>query len=139
MCIRDRQYISLFEAITQVEVRDCIIDDGMNMIVFVVKNGQAGKAIGENGSNVKMLRRFLKKNVEIVEESDTLEGLMRSVFFPAKIKSLKVKQGNDGRSIAVVEVPPEQRGIAIGRRGKNLRKARLLARRYFDIDRIILR
>jgi len=135
----EMQFISLFEAITQVEARDCIMDDETNTVIFVVGRGQAGRAVGEGGANVKTLKRFLKKNVEIVEESDTLEGLLRSAFFPANVKLMAVKRGDDGSNIAFVNIPPEQRGVAIGKRGKNLRKARLLARRYFDIDRIVLR
>ncbi|RLE84462.1 MAG: NusA-like transcription termination signal-binding factor [Thermoprotei archaeon] len=135
----EMQYISLFEAVTQVEAVDCVVDEECNRVIFVVKRGMAGKAIGGDGANVKMLRRLLQKDVDIVEESDTLEGLLRSALFPASVKSIEVKRDSSGRKIVVVEVPPEQKGLAIGRRGRNVKKVRLLAKRYFDVDHVALK
>lgn len=131
------QYISLFEAITQVEASDCLVDEDNNRIIFVVKRGMAGKAIGANGANVKMLRRLFGRDIDIVEEANTLEDLVQAALFPAKVTSIEVKERADGTKVAVVEVPAEQKGLAIGRGGRNIKRARLLAKRYFGVDLII--
>ena len=135
----EMQFISLFEAVTQVEARDCVIDERNNRIIFVVRRGMAGRAIGGDGANVKMLKRLLRKDIDVVEESDTLEELIRSTLFPATVKSIRVRRDSNGRKIAIVEVPPYQKGLAIGRGGRNVWKARLLAKRYFDVHHVILR
>jgi N utilization substance protein A len=35
-------------------------------------------------------------------------------------------------------VAPEDKGIAIGKNGRNIARAKILAKRYFDIEKIIL-
>jgi len=35
-------------------------------------------------------------------------------------------------------VHPEDKGLAIGRGGRNISRARILAKRYFDIDNVII-
>ncbi|MCS7104569.1 MAG: NusA-like transcription termination signal-binding factor [Thermofilaceae archaeon] len=131
------QLISLFEAVTQVEALDCILDDESNRLIFVVRRGSAGKAIGSNGANAKMLRKLLKRDVEIVEEGATLEDLIRSALFPASIKGISVSEGGNGNKVALVEVSAEHKGLAIGKGGRNIKRAKLLAKRYFNTDVIL--
>lgn len=128
----EMQYISLFETLTQVEACDCIIDEEYNRVIFVVRRGVAGRAIGSNGANVRMLKKLLGKDVDVVEEGESLEEVIQAALFPAKVIRLEVKEGKNGMKVALVEVPPEQRGLAIGRGGRNIRRAKLLAMRYFN-------
>ena len=44
------KYMSLFESITRVKLKDCIADD---KLTFIVEEGGIGRAIGKNGSNAK--------------------------------------------------------------------------------------
>lgn len=128
------QYISLFEAVTQVEAMDCILDEENERLIFIVRRGTAGKAIGSRGSNAKLLRKLFGRDVEIVEHGETLGDLLRAALFPAKILSIEVREDSDGEKVAVVEVPEEQKGLAIGRNGRNVKRAKLLAKRYFGVD-----
>lgn len=131
---KELQYISLFEAVTQVEVIDCVHDDEHNRIIFIVRRGMAGKAIGTGGSNAKLIKKLLGKDVEVVERGDTLDDLIRAALFPAKVVSIEVKENSNGGKVAIVEVPAEQKGLAIGRGGRNVKRAKLLAKRYFGVD-----
>ena len=131
------QYISLFEAVTQVEALDCINDEENNRLIFVVKRGMAGKAIGSKGSNAKLLRKLFGRDVEIVEKGETLEEMLSAALFPAKILSVKIREDSDGSRVAVVEVPESQKGLAIGKNGRNVKRAKLLAKRYFDVDVVV--
>ena len=134
----EMKYITLLESITGTTVVDCVIDNDNNRIIFLVKKGQAGLAVGRNGSNIKRLRKLLGKDIEIVEYSETLEGLIRNSLFPARVTSVGVRTDSSGRKIVVASVPPAEKGIAIGREGRNIARARLLAKRYFDVDNVIV-
>lgn len=133
------QHISIFEAITQVDALDCILDDDDNRVIFVVRKGTAGKAIGSNGTNVRTLRQVLRREIDIVEKGETLEELVSSALFPAAIRSIEVRKDDNGRSSILVEVPFDQKGLAIGKGGRNVRRAKLLIKRYFGIDNLVLK
>lgn len=135
---REMKYIALFESITGTTAKDCVIDDAMNRIIFLVKPGQAGLAVGRNGVNVRRLRELFKKDVEIVEYADSIEQLIKNSLFPARVIAVKVTNTQDKRKVAYVSVHPSDKGLAIGKEGRNILRARLLAKRYFDVDRITI-
>ena len=97
-----------------------------------------GLAIGKNGENIKKLHRVLGKRIEMVEGSDDLEEFVRNIFRPAKIESLSVDE--ESGKISVHVGSKSDLGIAIGKSGCNVEKARLLVLRYFgnEIGDIIL-
>ncbi|OYT31533.1 MAG: transcription elongation factor NusA [Thermofilum sp. ex4484_79] len=130
----EMRYISLFESLTGVVVKDCVIDNNRGRIIFLVKEGQVGKAVGKNGINIKRLNKLIGKSIEVVEYAETLEDLIRKSLFPAKISSVKLTKTSNGRKVVIVTVPASEKGIAIGKDGKNISRARILAKRYFDVD-----
>jgi len=132
------RYLSLFESITGAQAKDCIIDNEKSRILFVVKEGQMGLAIGKNGSNVKRLSRLLGKNVEVIEHAEKPEDLIRNSLLPAKVHSVKIVRSPEGKTIAFVTVNPSEKGIAIGKDGSKILRARILAKRYFDIDNVVI-
>lgn len=134
----EMKYISLLESITGTAVLDCIIDEPNNRVIFLVKKGQVGLAVGRNGTNIRRLRRLLGKDVEIVEYAETLEELVKNSLFPAKVLSIQVRTDFKGRKTVIAAVPANQKGIAIGKGGKNIARAKLLAKRYFDVDNVIV-
>lgn len=131
-------YISLFESFTGAIVKDCIIDDENDRIIFVVRAGDMGLAIGKGGVNVKRLKDILNKNIEIVEYADDPEILIKHSFAPARVKAVKITKSADGKKMAYVTIETEDKGIAIGKDGKNVVKARIIAKRYFDIEKVIV-
>jgi N utilization substance protein A len=131
------RYIALFQSITGTTVLDCIVDDDFNRIIYIVRPEDMGKAIGRKGINVKRLSDLLKKNIEIVEHSDNLEDMVRNVFREARIVSINLVE-RGGQKTLYVRVPDSDKGKAIGREGKNLKRARLILKRFFDIDRIVV-
>ncbi len=132
------QYITFFEGLTGAVAKDCIIDENADRIIFVVKTGDLGLAIGKRGANVKKIRKLLGKPVDIVEYADTPEELIKNALLPAKVKSVHITERRDGKKIAIVTVDPKDRGIAIGKNGKNVAKARILVQRHFNIDDVII-
>ena len=54
------------------------------------------------------------------------------------VSEVKINKRTDGSTQAIVLVDPRKKGIAVGREGRNAEKARLLARRYFDITSVLI-
>ena len=131
------RYIALFQSITGTTVLDCIVDEDFNRIIYIVRPEDMGKAIGRRGINVKRLSDLLKKNIEIVEHSDNLEDMVKNVFREARIVSINLVE-RGGQKTLYVRVPDSDKGKAIGREGKNLKRARIILKRFFDIDRIVV-
>ena len=131
------RYMSLFQDITRVTARDCIVDEENNRIIFLVNQEQMGVAIGKNGLNVKRLEKLIGKSIEIVGYSDNLEDLVRNLMAPAKVRSVKVVQSNSKKTVYIT-VDPQDKGIAIGKGGRNVARAKLILKRYMDIDSVII-
>ena len=134
----EMKYIALFQDITRASVIDCIIDDNNNRIIFLVKPGEVGLAVGRGGVNVKRMKRLLGKDIEVVEYAEKLEDLVKNALMPARVKSVKLITIGDGRKIVYVTVDPKDKGIAIGKGGRNVLKARLILNRYFKVDSIVI-
>ena len=132
------RYIALFENVTGAMANDCIIDDKWDRIIIIVKPGDTGLAIGKHGSRIKLLKNMVKKDVELVEYADNAIDLIKNSFAPARIKEIRVTERLDNKKIAVVNVDEQDRGIAIGKDGRTAEKARQLAKRYFQIDNVII-
>ena len=54
------------------------------------------------------------------------------------ISEVKINKRPDGTKQAIVMVDPRKKGIVVGREGRNAEKARLLAKRYFDINSVLI-
>jgi N utilization substance protein A len=133
-CIR---LISQFERLTGAGSRDCVIDDRNNRIIFVVNTGEMGLAIGKNGASIKKAMDVMGKKIEVVEYSNNPEQFLRNCFLPAQVTSIDF-EGEDEEQIAHIEVRDEDRGIAIGKEGKNIFKAKKLAQRQHNISDVQL-
>ncbi len=132
------RYATLFESITGVTPIDVVIDNEYSRIIFMVQKNQAALAVGKGGANVKMLRNIVGKDVEIVETGESPEELIKNSLYPAKVIMVKVTKAPSGSKVAITTVAPEDKGIAIGKNGRNIARAKILAKRYFDIEKIIL-
>jgi N utilization substance protein A len=134
----EMRYIALFENLTGEMANDCIIDDKRDRIILIVKPGNAGRAIGRHGSRIKMMRHMVKKNIEVVESADSPTEFIKNSFAPAKVKEVRITERLDNRKIAVVTIDQRDKGIAIGKNGKTAERTRLLAKRYFGIDNVVI-
>ena len=130
--------ISLFQKITKVTPRDCIDDEKQDRLIFVVNEGKMGLAIGKNGSNIKSLQNLLKRNIELVEYYDDPIKFLKNMLNAKLINEVKINTRPDGSPQAIVLVNPNNKGLVVGRAGRNAEKARLLAKRYFDIPSVLI-
>ena len=130
--------IALFETMTGAVVEDCVIDDKNDRIIFVVKKGHMGLAIGKKGRKVKLLEKLMRKKLEVVEYSEDVREFLANALKPVRIQGIRLTERPDGRKIAVVSVDPKDKARAIGKNGRNAEKLRLLAKRYFGIDNVMI-
>jgi len=134
----EMRYMALLESVTGAVARDCILDDKAERVIFVVKPGDVGLAIGRKGSNIQMLRRMTNRNIEVVEYAESPVEFIKNTFAPAQVREVRITEKSDGKKIAVVTVEPRDKGVAIGKNGKNADRTRFLAKRYFEIDHVII-
>jgi N utilization substance protein A len=133
------RYIALFESMTGAMVKDCIIDEDNGKVIFVVKNGDMGLAIGKKGVTVAKVQKAVDKGVEIIEFSEDITEFISNLMAPATLKSVKVLQKENKEKIATVLTDNLNKRIAIGKNGQNIEKAKLLAKRQHNISNIILK
>jgi N utilization substance protein A len=125
------RFVALFENITGAIVKDCIVS--VNKVVFIVKEGQAGLAIGRAGSNVISLQNKLRKRIEIIEFSSDPLKFAANLFHPAELSKSYVSENSSGKKILYLN-PKSDRGLV---RSK-LRYALDIIQRYHSIDTIKL-
>ncbi|MBI3840763.1 MAG: NusA-like transcription termination signal-binding factor [Thaumarchaeota archaeon] len=128
--------MSMFQGMTGAQPKDCVIDDKMNRVIFVVAKGQMGLAIGKEGGSVKKIERAVRRPVEVVEWSDDVEGLVRNSLGAKYVHEVKVIERLDGTKGVTVVVDARKKGAVLGLGGRNAEKVRLLARRYFDVGNV---
>jgi len=128
--------MSLFQNVTGATARDCVEDEKQDRVIFVVNSGKMGLAIGKGGSHIRSLQNIVKRNVEIVEYSEDPAEFLKNILNSKLIYEVKLNKRADGSMQAIVLVDPRKKGIVVGREGRNAEKARLLARRYFEITNV---
>jgi N utilization substance protein A len=133
---KEMRFIALFESITGAAVKDCILDEDANRAIVLVKQGDVGMAIGKGGKNIRLLERMTSKRHEIIEYSEDPAQFIRNALKPARVREIRITEKPDGKSIAVVAVDPKDKGIAIGKNGRNAERIRFLAKRYFQIENV---
>ncbi|MBE0526009.1 NusA-like transcription termination signal-binding factor [Candidatus Thorarchaeota archaeon] len=134
----DMAMIARFEQITGAAAIDIIRDDEGERIIVVVREKQLGKAIGKGGINVRAASDAFGRAVDVVEIADTAEEFVKSALAPARVEGVKIIEHRDGNKVASVTVKNEDRGIAIGRDGRNVARARILVKRHFDLDNVVI-
>lgn len=127
------RYIALFESMTGAATKDCIIDNGRNKIIFVVKKGDMGLAIGKKGSNIQKVKQSLGKKIELVEHSEDPTEFVRNVFHPLRVNEISVLDKEEKKT-AQVEMDARDKAQAIGMKGRNLERARALLERHHHMD-----
>ena len=107
-------------------------------MIFVVNEGKMGLAIGKGGANIKNLQNIIKKPVELVEYAPEPEAFLKNMLNPKFVQDVKFSERLDGTTQAEVTVDAAKKGVVVGREGRHAQKARLLAKRYFNITKVLI-
>ncbi len=124
--------ISLFESITEAEVRDCVKSEDGSVVYFVLNPGHAPKAVGKSGSTVKIAEKMLGKRIKVFEYSPEPREFLKNLV--PRARSVEIREGK-----AIIRIGPEDKGIVIGRNGKNIKVIREILKRNSGISSVEVR
>jgi len=145
----DRQsmeLISLFNNISGAIIKDCLIfespENNTEVIIFLVKKDDVGKAIGKAGEHVKDLTSKLQKKIDVIPWSENLEEFIQYILNTTKnsikVQMVEIKESKNQKKTVIISVRPQDRGKAIGKEGSMIRKIKELVLRHFEVDNVII-
>jgi N utilization substance protein A len=129
---KERRYIEELRIFTRATAVDCIVDERFDRVIYVIKPGDMGLAIGRKGENINRLSRQLGRRLEMVEYGETPAEFVANIIRPAELAGLV--PADEGPPVDIVIRRRADLGIVIGRGGSTIEKVRLLCRRFFDLE-----
>jgi len=143
---KSMELISLFNNISGAIIKDCLIfrspENNSEVVIFLVKKEDVGKAIGKAGEHVKDLKSKLQKNIDVIEFSEDLNQFIQNVLNTTKnaikVQNIEIKESKNLKKTVIISVRPQDRGKAIGKEGSMIRKIKELVLRYFEVDNVII-
>ena len=130
--------LSAFQKITHITAYDCIDDTERDRIIFVVNKGDLGLAIGKGGATIKKLINSIKRHIELVEYNESPEDFIKNILGSKYVHEVRVNKRLDDSVQALVMIDAQNKGLVVGMEGRHIKKARLLASRYFGINHIAI-
>ncbi|MFX0041664.1 MAG: NusA-like transcription termination signal-binding factor [Candidatus Hodarchaeota archaeon] len=143
---KSMELISLFNNISGAIIKDCLIfrspENNSEVVIFLVKKEDVGKAIGKAGEHVKDLKSRLQKNIDVIEFSEDLNQFIQNILNTTKnaikVQNIEIKESKNLKKTVIISVRPQDRGKAIGKEGSMIRKIKELVLRYFEVDNVII-
>jgi transcription termination/antitermination protein NusA len=126
---KERRYIEELRILTKATALDCIIDERFERIIYVIQKGDMGFAIGKKGENIRRMQNVLGKRIEMVEYAEEQDAFIANIFRPVEIT--KVEKDPVTGALLVSIQKKSDLGTAIGKKGANIEKARLLMRKLW--------
>ncbi len=128
LSLEEIRLMNALEEVADVSVKDCLITG--NLVSFLVREQEVGKAIGKKASNVKLLESKLKKRIEIIGFSENPEKMIEKTF-EVKINEVQKKKGKLLVSLDAIEKKK------IFNNAGRLRRVKELIKRNYDLDLIL--
>ncbi len=128
--INSMKFITLFENITKVSAKDCIIQD--KQIIFIVNMSDIGAAVGPKGANVRKLEQTIKKKIKIAGYSQELTEFIKSLVAPLQLEDITEEDG----IVVMTAKDLKTRGLLIGRTASILRAYEAVIKRFFPIKEL---
>jgi len=143
---KSMELISLFNNLSGAIIKDCLTfnspENNSEIIIFLVKKEDVGKAIGKSGEHVKDLMNKLQKKIDVIPYSEKLEQFIQFILNTSKnsitVQEIEIKENKNDKKTVIISVKPQDRGKAIGKEGSMIRKVKLLVTRHFEVDNVII-
>ena len=143
---KSMELISLFNNISGAIIKDCLIfespENNSEIIIFLVKKEDVGKAIGKAGEHVKDLMNKLQKKIDVIPWSEDLGQFIQFILNTTKnsiqVQNIEVKESRNEKKTVIISVRPQDRGKAIGKEGSMIRKIKELVLRHFEVYNVII-
>ena len=143
---KSMELISLFNNITGAIIKDCLVfespENNSEIIIFLVKKEDVGKAIGKAGEHVKDLMLKLQKKIDVIPWSENLEEFIQFILNTTKnsikVQTIEIKESRNFKKTVIISVRPQDRGKAIGKEGSMIRKVKELVLRHYEVDNVII-
>ena len=126
---KERRYIEELRILTKATALDCIIDERFERIVYIIRPGDMGLAIGKKGENIRRMQNVLGKRIEMVEYAENRDDFIANIFRPISIS--RIEKDPESGLLTITLMKRSDLGTAIGKKGANIEKARILVRRFW--------
>ena len=127
---KERRYIEELRILTKATALDCIIDEKFERVIYIVRQGDMGLAIGKKGENIRRMQNVLGKRIEMVEYAGERDEFIAHIFRPVQLARIEKEQ--ESGNLVVYLMKRSDLGTAIGKKGANIEKARLLIRKFWN-------
>lgn len=124
------KFMGLFENLTRAKLKDCFFDRGK--LVFLIDQGEMGKALGRNKSNIVKLEKMLNRKIKIVEFNPNRLQFITNYLAPLRITDIQ----EEGDVVTITGTDTKTKGLIIGIKAQNLRNLEKTVSKYFKIEEI---
>ncbi len=124
------KFMGLFENLTHAKLKDCFFDRGK--LVFLIDQGEMGKALGRNKSNIVKLEKMLNRKIKIVEFNPNRLQFITNYLAPLRITDIQ----EEGDVVTITGIDTKTKGLIIGIKAQNLRNLEKTVSKYFKIEEI---
>jgi N utilization substance protein A len=134
--------MSILENLTGTLPKDCVIDPNPKndkRLIAVVLRQDVGKFIGRGGSLIRRMKLELQREIEVVQWADDIEEFACNTVKPARVSKVEVIARKDSKKAVIITVPHSDRGKAIGKGGRTISRAKLLLKRYFSVENVVIK
>jgi N utilization substance protein A len=125
-------YINTLENVSKVHVKDCFTNRN-GQLIFIVEQGEGGKAIGKHGDNIKRLGKILNKSIKIIEYNIDGVKFLNNIIYPIKSENIYI-QDNE---ICIEVKGTQEKALLIGRNQENLKEIQEIITKYFPYKIIV--
>ena len=120
--------IVFFEKITDARLKDYLPEHSL----FIVEQGEMGRAIGKNAANIRKVEQLLKRSVQLVEFNSNPGDFIRRPAHPAEIISVEEHDG----IVTIRGRDTKAKGMIIGREHSKLNLLKEIVKRHFPVTDI---